>query len=445
MAVFASDTFTDSDSTELSAHTPDSGGSWTQSTTWADDAVIVSNQLQLIDSATNGTSGYAHSGVPDSAEYDLTWDSIVAADGASQNINVGVLGRYDGDATCYRCRYRPSQTRWQVTRIENGSGTLLGTYIADHAGGTAEAKFEVRDAAKKLFVGGIERISTTDNVITAVGKAGIDFAALGGASNDRHHIDNFVADDLSAGGGTFTATSALTTGGATCSASATHTAPTFAATAAPTTGGAIASASATHTAPVFSSTAALTTGGATAQATAAFTAPVFSGTAALTTGGTTGSASATFATATFTATASLTTGGTAASASGTFVAPVFTGTVALTVGGATASASATHQPPQFTASAALTTGGATSTATATFDAGDRTGTATLIVGSTMVSASATHTAPSFTGTVDVTIGGATFAGVAAFSDVEPGSLAPACWAAGDVYHPGFQAGQVWGG
>ena len=124
-----------------------------------------------------------------------------------------------------------------------------------------------------------------------------------------------------AAAGTFTATAAVETGGATSASSATHTAPTFSATVAAETGGATSEATATHTAPIFTATAAVEIGGATAEATASYADAIFQGSAALEAGGATAEATA------------------------SHTAPVFTASAALTVGGATSEAAATYTSP----------------------------------------------------------------------------------------------------
>lgn len=138
---------------------------------------------------------------------------------------------------------------------------------------------------------------------------------------------------------TFAATASTTTGGATCSASATFSPGTKTATAAPSVGGATCSASASHTPPTFAATATPSTGGAAVSVSASFSPPVYTATAAPTAGGATAAAAATFAgAATRTATASPSTGGASAAATATFTAPIYAATAAVTVGGASMAA-----------------------------------------------------------------------------------------------------------
>ena len=55
-------------------------------------------------------------------------------------------------------------------------------------------KLEIRDAAKKVFIDGVERISSTDNAITAAGKAAIRYYNSDwGFGTTGKAIDNFVA------------------------------------------------------------------------------------------------------------------------------------------------------------------------------------------------------------------------------------------------------------
>ncbi len=54
-----------------------------------------------------------------------------------------------------------------------------------------EVKFQVRDAAKKLFVGGVERLSTTDDAITAIGKAGLGLGSVKTSTDDAMSLWSF--------------------------------------------------------------------------------------------------------------------------------------------------------------------------------------------------------------------------------------------------------------
>ena len=151
---------------------------------------------------------------------------------------------------------------------------------------------------------------------------------------------------------TFTATAGVTVGAATCSGSATFTAPTYTGTAAVSVAPATASGSATFTAPTYTAAAAVSVGPATASGSATFTAPVYTASAAVSAGAATCAGSATFSSE-FTATAAVSAAPATCSGSATFVAPVYTGSAAVSTGPVTCSAAGTFTAPTYTGTLAV--------------------------------------------------------------------------------------------
>lgn len=178
-----------------------------------------------------------------------------------------------------------------------------------------------------------------------------------------------------AAAGTSSGNAAVTVGAATCSGSATHTAPIYTGNTTVTCGAATCSGSATHTAPSYTGDAAVTCGAATCSGSATHTAPSYTGNAAVTCGAATASGTA------------------------TFTAPIYSGNAAVTVGAATCSGAATFTDPIYSGNAAVVTGPATATGTATFTSTTRTGTAAVTTGAATASGTATFVAPAYdTGT-----------------------------------------------
>jgi hypothetical protein len=195
---FASDTFTDTAGTELSLHTPSGGGSWTLHGSYT-RTMVVSDANRCRQGGTAGASCYYHSASPASAEYDVSADLYVKT---NNPITMGVAGRIDtATNTMYATRYVSGSTQWELLRISGGSSASLGTYVQTLATETAyRVKLEVRDAAKKVFIDGVERISSADNAITAAGRAGVRQGSnTSGADGTGYHLDNWEAAD--AGGG----------------------------------------------------------------------------------------------------------------------------------------------------------------------------------------------------------------------------------------------------
>jgi hypothetical protein len=356
MTVFVQDTFTDTNGTNLNSHTGETGATWTDGSRTG-DLTINGNRVHY----GSGTVPWLYaSGTPATAEYDVEADFVAVGIPATPG-NPGIMGRMATAAeTAYLIRYIESGTGWQFLKAVAGGYTVLGTYNTT----LTSVKLEIRDAAKKVYLAGVERISSVDNAITAAGKAGITIAA--GTSTNGNHVDNFVATDA-ASGSSVVAEAALSIAGATIAASATRTTPTFTATAAGAIAGATISASASHTAPTFTAAVAAAIAGATISASALGTTPTFTGSAALQNGAC------------------------VIAVSGTFSPPVFTATVAAGVAGATISASASRTTPTFTATVGIGIAGSSIAASAIFSTSLHSATVSVTIGPMVIAASATFT------------------------------------------------------
>lgn len=198
MAVFVQDTFTDTAGVTLASHTGELGATWAKGSPAPNNAVITSAGRVRMGGATSGY--YYASGTPASAEYDVECDLYVA----SKSGQHGIAGRLSTSAdTCYRARLDASNNLMLFEKVVAGTNTQLSSTAKTYTiGNTYAIKLEIRDAAKKVFQDGVEVTSSADNAITSAGTAGIRFGSITGASdsNGVHH-DNFVATDLSGGGG----------------------------------------------------------------------------------------------------------------------------------------------------------------------------------------------------------------------------------------------------
>lgn len=189
---FLNDTFTDTDGTVLQSHVGELGATWTDHPNNSANAIIKTNRVR---GASGGTHIYYASGLPTTAEYDVSvpLTQITALGGG------GPAGRMDTAAnTFYRGRYNASGN-WEIFKTVAGSSTNLGTAAEAWPGGSPVLLFQIRDATKKLFVDGVEKLSSTDNVITAAGRAGLSF--FDGTDTTGYHLDSVTASDPSVGGG----------------------------------------------------------------------------------------------------------------------------------------------------------------------------------------------------------------------------------------------------
>jgi len=98
-------------------------------------------------------------------------------------------GTVDGD-NFYAARLYSDGSNCDVELVKNvgGSETQLGTYDANFGTSTdVTLKLEIRTATKKVFVDGIERISSSDDSLT-----GNNFAGMTSAK-DLWRMDDFVS------------------------------------------------------------------------------------------------------------------------------------------------------------------------------------------------------------------------------------------------------------
>lgn len=188
MAVFVSDTFTDTDTTILQSHTGETGATWTEHPNeLGNDATIVSNQCTH--TAANAV-GYYASGVPSSNEYDIEYTVHSAA---SSTYGCGGSGRLLTTALTGYLAF-PNATKIIMYKMTAGSFANIGEFTVTVVAGDA-IKLEIRSAAKKIYLNAVEKVSSADDTHTGAGRAGVRFYGNGGI------LDNFVATDLSGGGG----------------------------------------------------------------------------------------------------------------------------------------------------------------------------------------------------------------------------------------------------
>jgi hypothetical protein len=195
MATFVSDTFTDTAGTNLTAHTGETGATWTEHASWTGGNLLISDANRARESAGAVVLAYA-SGSPATAEYDIT--APMRRITALANANLGLAARIDtATDTFYWADYSAASSRWQVGKRVNGTSTTLATYIVTPTlDQDYTVVFKIRDNRKSLWIDGVERIVITDNSITAAGKVGIwanTAAATGNATG--WHMGSFTAAD----------------------------------------------------------------------------------------------------------------------------------------------------------------------------------------------------------------------------------------------------------
>lgn len=214
---FINDTFTDVDTIDLESHTGEAGATWVKHTTTSGNMRINNDgSTSAVAATVNAPVMYYASGSPATAEYDVESLGVKRIGPAAANFAF-LAGRIDTTAaTFYVAGFDFTTSAWIIQKRIAGTSTTLATVAGTWAeNATKDLKFEIRDASKKLFADGVEVVSTTDNTITAAGKAGIRAAGSGTYAL----FNNFTATDATgastnatADGGTGTVTITATGG-----------------------------------------------------------------------------------------------------------------------------------------------------------------------------------------------------------------------------------------
>jgi hypothetical protein len=181
------DTFTDTDDTLLSAHQSDSGHRWLIHPVTVESGQITTNRVRP---KTSTQFAYIANAA---LQKDVVIEATIRHIGGTGTKRMGVLARVHPTLqTWYLARYDTALGQWEIFHTLSGTSTTIGTYVTSFASGTeVEIRFEVSDAAKVLYIDGVERIRTTDNTITAAGGVGLRGQQPTDSNINGIRLDNF--------------------------------------------------------------------------------------------------------------------------------------------------------------------------------------------------------------------------------------------------------------
>jgi len=188
------DTMTGTNGTLLESHTGETGATWTQHPTSAGSAVLANNRVRP---STSAVALYLASGVPTTAEYDVSADLYVAS--VPSSMFTGLVARADAtNATFYTVRYSVASLAWQLQRFSNGTpvGALASYSATLTVGQTYHVILALRDIVKKVFIDGVEVMSTTDNTLATKGSGGVRLNDISADNSNGIHVDNFSVRNL---------------------------------------------------------------------------------------------------------------------------------------------------------------------------------------------------------------------------------------------------------
>lgn len=197
---FVNDTFTGTDSTNITAHTGETGATWAKGSSAVGGWLITSNRVRC-GSATNPYVVDFASGVPSSADYDVSaifhyFGSVAFTGicGRLQNPSVGI-GTFD----CYMAAITTGTFQIRkhtgAPNVVSNPGTVLGSYAPGlTVGNDYTVKLQMRGSIISLWVDGTKRIEATDTTISAAGRVGVAAFGQSGATAGVH-FDRFFADN----------------------------------------------------------------------------------------------------------------------------------------------------------------------------------------------------------------------------------------------------------
>jgi hypothetical protein len=180
VAIFVSDTFTDTDATKLENHAPEVGGVWLRRSGRGPGVKVTSN---TVSAGNSKLYRYTNAAVPGASEY--TVDADFTLIGASSEV-WGLIGRFVDSNNFYAAYYSDADDTYYLEKTVLGVSEVLASSSGAYTG-----SLELQDGSQKLYLDSVEELSATDTALTSAGFAGIVMSAT---SSDAT-CDNFVAND----------------------------------------------------------------------------------------------------------------------------------------------------------------------------------------------------------------------------------------------------------
>jgi hypothetical protein len=204
LAVHFEDTFTDADSTLLSAHTPDTGGPWVNDVAGGWPALILSNELT---SDVGDVSGNLGTWTVETGASDVTvshWLYYYSGNANNRHNTIATYFRYVDTNNHWRARVTYSGGSGGVfadlRETTGGSDNLRGSTVITRSSGEGTMVIKANGDqidVELTYIGVLETISFTSSVHNTATKCGTALSsdASGGAVGGIPRIDNFKVTD----------------------------------------------------------------------------------------------------------------------------------------------------------------------------------------------------------------------------------------------------------
>lgn len=202
MAAFVVDTFTDTNGTLITAHTPDTGGTWTKhgSSFSGPTPTIQSNRY---DTGTSLYDNYYNDATPPSADYFAEVDIINLTGSGSNGQGIAVRQSTAASLTCYMLRLTGTGVLFQ--KHVSNVATTLGSHTYSFGGGDWYVKLQASGTTITCWVQKIstgEWLTTSGLTSTQTPIFSVTDSAVTGAGHpaiiswsSATHFDNFTADE----------------------------------------------------------------------------------------------------------------------------------------------------------------------------------------------------------------------------------------------------------
>lgn len=190
MTIFASDTFTDTDGTDIATH----DANWT--TVPGNTGTFRISDANRLRGNTLTSSVYYYNVAPSSADYSVQCLLYVVATGATQR--TGVSGRCSSSANTLYYTRLDGTNGWQLFKRVSGVATQLGSSVSQavSAGNSWTLKLDMSGTTIKCVVDGVDTISQTDSAISGAGFPGV-FNLSGAIPSNTlgYHLDSWQAEE----------------------------------------------------------------------------------------------------------------------------------------------------------------------------------------------------------------------------------------------------------
>lgn len=189
---FLEDTFVGADGTLLTAHTGESGVTWSSHPAAAGNCTINANRIR------SSTSGIVvASDIADVDDYMIT--ATLHTMPTIGSTDLGIAFDIHATANTFYLARHASGSGWQLYKFVNGSATALGSTPATLSVSTDYVmRVERRNGSQRLYVNGVMVASATDVSLPFTGRIGFRSSGTD-LVNDGQHIDSIIAEAIPSG------------------------------------------------------------------------------------------------------------------------------------------------------------------------------------------------------------------------------------------------------